>query len=300
MFNVAYFFECIEAVIVCPDKISWLYGCTMIDITFKMNYTIKIAVSTTMNYIPSSNSKWKRAMYVPCKYAFNLCYIQLEHKKSRILLFFIFCVMMLLSVDVNAESSNARTGLIFGLNGGYANGFKKESDVTLPFFSRRIQSGNKSFGTFVGYDYGFLDKLSVGVEIDINYTPKIYKLGINTPGGNFNRTSSTLNIPFMLTTKINTFKGINLFVKSGINYQRISSTFSCSNGSNPIFCNDFHNKYGNHWRPVFAGGLSYQINKINLFTQYMYVFGENLQNSSNTSALAQGTITMGIAYILPM
>lgn len=78
-------------------------------------------------------------MYVPYKYAFNLCYVQLEHNKRRILLFFIFCVMMLLSADVNAESSNERTGLIFGLTGGYASGFNKESDIKLPFFPGRYK-----------------------------------------------------------------------------------------------------------------------------------------------------------------
>ncbi len=228
---------------------------------------------------------------------------KLRIESMRALRLMFFTLIISTPLLANAEDSKAQTGLMFGLNVGYANGFAKESNVNAPKFSRTIKSGNVNFGGFVGYDYAVLERLSIGMEIGINYTPNIYELGLNiNTVGNAKLKFSTLNIPFLLKVKLITEMGFNLFLKGGINYQRLSADIaSCSSTLvAPTFCTDFHNVYGNNWRPVIAGGIGYQVKRFNIFAQYMYVFGNTLDTFANNKALAQGNITGGVSYILPI
>jgi len=224
------------------------------------------------------------------------------------------------SMAANAEDAKAVTGLVFGLQVGYASGFDAPSgqSVTIPTGggtsvngSHSITNGNVNFGGLVGYDFAITEMFSLGVEVDINYTPDMVKNSISgggsIPGGSFNisadNNTSSLNIPLMLTGKMVLPSGMNLFVKGGIDYQRISSSNSCSASIDfitvPCDLSSDESTYSN-WNGVLAAGVGYQIQSFNVFAQYMYVFGQKISNYETNKTLAQGIITGGVSYSLPM
>lgn len=196
----------------------------------------------------------------------------------------------------SAKDSISTTGFIFGINAGYAAGFNKEENISTNFFSGNFKSGNINFGGFVGYDYAISKTFSFGAEVDLNYTPNIYKIDIYVPeAGSLTRKYNTLNFPLLITGKATFPIGFNLFVKGGVNYQKISSRVtSCSDK----LCDNAVDRNGNNWNGVLATGFGYQMSKFNIFAQYMYIFGNILSELTERKSLAQSNITAGISYVL--
>ena len=100
----------------------------------------------------------------------------------------------------------------------------------------------------------------------------------------------------MATVKFVAPFGLNVFAKGGLNYQYADVSASCSGIPGCGTQRDSNSA----WTGVLAGGVGYQINTINIFAQYMYIFGKDLQNLENNKAVEQGIITGGVSITLPM
>ena len=190
----------------------------------------------------------------------------------------------------NAGDNNmATTGVVFGAQAGFAAGFNPPD---LNGASGSTTNAGFNFGGFVGYDVAVSKMFAVGAEVGINYTPDMYKINIDGLG---NADLSLLNIPIMATAKFYTPIGLNVFAKGGLNFQNADVSGSCSLGS---ICSG--SQSNNNWTGVLAGGIGYKIQQLNIFAQYMYVFGNDLDNYSDSKAVAQGILTGGVSFTLPM
>ncbi|MDC0534996.1 porin family protein [Francisellaceae bacterium] len=203
------------------------------------------------------------------------------------------------SVEPKAPSkARAVTGLVLGVQAGFASGFNPPDtrNVSGTNYSVSTTSGGFNFGGLVGYDVAINDRFSVGVEVDINYTPDIYKESANFGGISGDDSLNLLNIPIMATAKFVAPFGLNVFAKGGLNYQYADVSSSCSGVPG---CGT-QTASNSAWTGVLAAGVGYQINTINIFAQYMYIFGKDLQNLQDNKAVEQGILTGGVSYTLPM
>jgi hypothetical protein len=194
------------------------------------------------------------------------------------------------SMVANAADAKAITGIVFGGQIGYSSGF----DAPASGGGVTYTNGNVNFGGLVGYDFALTDMFSVGAEVDVNYTPDIFEVS----GAGQSIKYSSLNVPIMITGKFVLPIGLNLFAKGGINYQRLNAT--CSGNAVSAIC-DAVETTNAQWNGVLAAGVGYQIESLNVFAQYMYVFGKKINDTSdNDGTWAQGIITGGVSYTLPM
>jgi opacity protein-like surface antigen len=202
----------------------------------------------------------------------------------------------------NPSKARAMTGLVLGAQAGFSSGFNPPDIINSGSGNASISnsSGGFNFGGFIGYDFAINDRFSVGAEIDINYTPDIYKADASAGNDSFDYDLSILNVPIMATAKYVAPFGLNVFAKGGINYQRAYQSGSCSGFTG---CGSTLTESDSNWTGVLAGGVGYQLNKVNIFAQYMYIFGTDLDsylNSSDSKAIKQGIITGGVSITLPM
>ena len=116
---------------------------------------------------------------------------------------------------------------------------------------------NITTGFLVGYQFSVFPLLKLGVETELNYLNSTVKLN--------NQTGDLMTIPFYATANLSLPLGLNLTVKAGYAYNRISG----------IDENVFPNTL---WRPAVAIGMGYQILGFNIFFQssryFLYNRGE--------------------------
>lgn len=186
-------------------------------------------------------------------------------------------------VGMAQADSKAQTGLVYTVQGGYSLGFSPASEVD--------DHGNFTYGGSVGYDFALADFLAIGPEVGINYTSDIAKYS-NATGS---QEISLMNVPIMARAKfIIPDYGFNVFIKGGINYQRINTDGSATGIGMP-------SGDENNWNGVAAAGLGYQIDTFNVFAQYMVIFGQDLKTSLDSGdTIGQNIITGGVSYTLPM
>ena len=203
----------------------------------------------------------------------------------------------LLSSVAMAQGSGAQTGLVVGGQLGYAKFVPySKLPVSSPGVSGDLSNGGAYGGVLVGYDFALSPMLSVGIETGLNYGYKIANGTVTGPGPTDVDTDiSTLDIPIMATVKLfPTENGFNIFAKGGFDYSKQKLTGSA--GSVDVSSTD------SKWRPVAAAGVGYQINALNIFAQYTYVFGTkwNDPDGSDGDTLAMNAITAGVTYTIPM
>jgi hypothetical protein len=187
------------------------------------------------------------------------------------------------------SGTTATTGIVFGVLAGYSN-YSGGDTFTNAVTASSRSSGMFNFGGMLGYDLALAKMFSLGLEIDINYTPDIIK----TSGGT-EVTMDALNVPLMLTGKFVLPIGLNIFIKGGVNYQHnsCSGSFSSSSGIN---CSNSNKLSG-----VLAGGIGWQLSNFNFFGQYMYIFGDSLTATGTSgSAIEQSILVGGVSYTLPL
>ena len=166
------------------------------------------------------------------------------------------------------------------------------------------KNGGLYFGGILGYDYAINSMVSVGVETGLNYghdiangsetlnvLPNPIKANINT---------STIDIPIMATVKfyIPHTGGLNVFAKGGYAYNRQKTTGSEST----LGVTTSINSTNTQWNPIAVGGVGYQIDSFNVFTQYTYIFGTKTNSTSGSAGdtAAMNALTAGVTYTIPM
>ncbi len=198
----------------------------------------------------------------------------------------------------SAFAAGAQTGLVLGGNLGY--GYAQNGTIKNGLEGSGSKSnGGLAGGVFVGYDYAISKMISVGVEADLQYAHNVaggsgqYSLPVV---GTVNASSYRTNVfalPVFLTAKfyVPGVNGLNVFGKFGYAYNRVTTLSS----TDILGYGDKVSTTTNLWRPVMAGGIGYQIDKVNVFAQYQYNF---LRNGGNNSGYS--TFTGGVSYTLPM
>ncbi|MBK2126317.1 outer membrane beta-barrel protein [Fangia hongkongensis] len=204
----------------------------------------------------------------------------------------------------SAFAAGAQTGLVLGGNLGYGyaqNGTIKNGPAGPLGGAFDKSNGGLAGGVFIGYDYAISKMISVGVEADLQYAHNLANGKVALPGNSSaSYRTNGLAVPVFFTTKfyVPGVNGLNVFGKFGYAYNRITTSSSVSIPNLPAQWGGGDHKVTettNLWRPVIAGGIGYQIDKVNLFAQYQYNF---LRSGGNNSGYS--TFTGGVSYTLPM
>ena len=207
-----------------------------------------------------------------------------------------------------AMAQGATTGLVTGLQAGYAK-FVPNSGIPVGISSTSVgtaKNGGLYFGGILGYDYAINSMVSVGVETGLNYGHNIADgsdAGSGLGSSSYSLSTSTLDIPVMATVKfyVPHTGGLNVFAKGGYAYNRQKTTGSVT-ASIPAPTTVSLNSTNTQWNPIAVGGVGYQIDSFNVFTQYTYIFGTKTNSTSGSAGdtAAMNALTAGVTYTIPM
>jgi hypothetical protein len=181
------------------------------------------------------------------------------------------------------SNSIASTALVVGAQAGYGASNPNTSNV-----QSNIKKGNYFYGGTVGIDFSIIPLLTIGAETGVFYGRSLSKISINSQG---TTTVSNLIIPILAKAQISVPLSFNIFVKGGVSYVKPSATYTDSNISV---------SWKSDWNFTAATGIGYQIGHINLFAQYMRIFGKskitiNGENGTGSSARID-SITAGVTF----
>lgn len=154
--------------------------------------------------------------------------------------------------------ADAKSGVVLGGQIGYA-----KANADLNNWQADANSGNLFYGATLGFDLAVMDSLALGVESGVFYGRSLSKYD-QTGGGDYK--VSNLIVPVLGKIMFVTPIGINLFAKGGISYVNPSAQKSGSTVSID---------WKSSWNFTAAGGVGYQLGPINIFAQYMHIFGKN-------------------------
>ncbi len=200
----------------------------------------------------------------------------------------VFVLMLGCGALLSTSNAAAITGVTFGGGLGYSyftgGGVTKVNDPKgMPF-----NNGNISASGSVGYDYALTSSFSLGVEVGIQYANNTIR-GLREASGN---DVGMLSIPVFAVAKyyIPHALGMNIFAKAGYAYNDIKGASTSHYEDNPS--GDTQDL--NIWRPVLAGGVGYQLNQFNIFSEYQYNWLPYSGKSFGVSS-----ISVGLSYTLP-
>lgn len=199
------------------------------------------------------------------------------HKvKSRIL------AAMLSVATITAFAAPAQTGVVVGVNGGWAG----VNHPSLPGYTSTNR--NYTLGGTLGYNYAVNNNVSAGVEA--NYSD-FGKTDYSSSAGSGSFKNSALQLLLSGTYLMD--NGYNTFIKVGAANQQTS--LSASNSETGV----------TSWLPAAAAGLGYTVMKnLDIYGQYEHTFGDNWNNanvaSSPAKAAALNVFSVGVNYTLPM
>ena len=176
--------------------------------------------------------------------------------------------------------AGAKSGFVVGAQIGYA---KANADLK-NLSTADINKGNVYYGATVGIDAAVMPLLALGVEAGVFYSNDISKI---SDSGSTDKVSNLI-VPLLVKAQLATPVGFDVFVKGGISYvvPSVSKTGSSINVN-----------WKNSWSPTAAGGLGYQIGPLNIFVQYMHIFGKDEVNSGGDGYASKiDAITAGATF----
>ena len=177
-------------------------------------------------------------------------------------------------------SEKAETGLVLSAEGGYA---KANADFT----ESEIKKGNLYYGANLGFDFALSDYLAIGPEVGVFYGKSLSTYDES----NGSQEVSNLIVPVLAKIKLVTPIGFNIFAKGGVSYVRPSASKS---GDTTLV------NWDNSWNFTAAGGIGYQIKNLNIYAQYLHIFGKNEVSVDGTKGTGYASdidaITLGLSY----
>ena len=214
--------------------------------------------------------------------------LNLSNKKGEIMKKKIIVLSIALATTAVTSSAiaDAKTGLVFGGQFGYAKAgvdWTQSSSANTP----DINKGNLFYGATLGMDVAVMPMLSLGGEVGLFYSNNLSKI---TSGSGTVKVSNLI-VPVLAKVQITTPIGFNVFAKGGVSYVRPSASKSGST---------YSIDWKSDWNFTAAAGVGYQIGAINIFAQYMRIFGKDEVNVNATSSTGYSSnidaITGGVTY----
>ncbi|WP_192484452.1 MULTISPECIES: outer membrane beta-barrel protein [Cysteiniphilum] len=179
--------------------------------------------------------------------------------------------------------ANARSGLVVGGQIGYAKPNVQWNSIN----SSDIKKGNLLFGAHIGFDVALSNYLSFGPEVGVFYSNNLSKI---SSSGDTDKVSNLI-VPVLADIKLYTPIGINFFAKMGVSYVNPSASKTGSS---------YSINWKSSWNFTAAAGVGYQIGPVNIFAQYMHIFGKDgvsVDGKKGTGYAAKiDAITLGLAY----
>ena len=150
-----------------------------------------------------------------------------------------------------------------------------------------VDKGNLFYGVNLGFDFALMPAFSVGVEAGVFYSNDISKV---SSSGDTDKVSNLI-VPVLGTIKFYMLFGLNFFTKAGASYVSPSASKTGSN---------YNIDWKSDWNFTAAAGIGYQIGAINIFAQYMHIFGKDditIDGAEGTGYASKiDAITAGVTY----
>lgn len=192
------------------------------------------------------------------------------------ILFSIFCIRLSYA-DVSKTTAPviAHTGVMLGIQGGYAQNNIKDTVKTST--TLLIDKGNFYGGVNLGFEFAASKEVALGIESGLYYGSALSSVDAVKV--------NDLIMPVVGTARFILPVGLNFFAKAGIAYINLSAS---EEGYTYTI------NFDDHWSPIVAGGIGYQIKNINLFAQYSHIFRKEAKLYSTDA------VTAGVEIKLPV
>ena len=195
----------------------------------------------------------------------------------------LFSTTLTLIIFSITSKSIANMGFAVGIQTGYG-----ASNPNTTNMHSNIKKGNYFYGGTVGVDLLVIPLVTIGAETGVFYGRGLSQITDNSKG---TITVSNLIIPILAKAQISIPLDLDIFIKAGTSYVKPSATYTNSS----ITMN-----WKNNWNYTAATVIGYQIGYINIFAQYMRVFGNNditINGKNGTGSSANiDSITAGAAF----